>query len=81
MWHIRYRALDLRSNAKGTSNRPKLTLANVGGLLTGLNAEFDDLVGAMVTRRQVYARFLDAVNFPQGMPMQIRRRKWYCALR
>ncbi|MGL4466554.1 MAG: phage minor tail protein L [Plesiomonas shigelloides] len=59
-------ASGFEGNAKGTSNRPKLTLANVGGLLTGLNAEFDDLVGAVVTRRQVYARFLDAENFPQG---------------
>ncbi|MFZ1874360.1 MAG: phage minor tail protein L [Chania sp.] len=55
-------------NGQGTSNRPKLTVANISGLLTGLNEDFDDLVGAIVTRRQVPRRALDAVNFKQGNP-------------
>ncbi len=53
-------------NGQGTSNRPKLTVANINGLMTGLNEDFDDLVGGIVTRRQVMHRALDAVNFPEG---------------
>lgn len=53
-------------NGKGTSNRPSLTFSNIHGLITGLNQEFDDLVGAVVTRKQVYAKYLDAINFTSG---------------
>ncbi|MFH0259495.1 phage minor tail protein L [Vibrio barjaei] len=51
---------------RGTSSRPKLTLANINGLLTGLTLEFEELVGAIVTRRQMYLHHLDSVNFPEG---------------
>ncbi|WP_213993874.1 phage minor tail protein L [Sodalis sp. dw_96] len=50
----------------GTSNRPTLTLANISGLITGINQDYDDAVGAIVTRRQVYEQYLDAVNYPNG---------------
>jgi len=52
----------------GTSNRPTLTLANISGLITGINNDFDDAVGAIVTRRKVYQKHLDAVNFSNGNP-------------
>lgn len=52
--------------AQGTSNRPKLSVSNVYGLVTGLAVQFNQLIGATVTRRQVMARFLDAVNFVNG---------------
>lgn len=55
-------------NGKGTSNRPTLTFSNVFGTITGLNQSFDDLVGIQVTRKQVYAKYLDAVNFLSGNP-------------
>lgn len=51
-------------NAKGTSNRPSLALSNLFGLVTGLVDEFDDCLGAIVTRRQVYAHQLDPINQP-----------------
>lgn len=51
-------------SAKGTSNRPSLALSNLFGLVTGLVDEFDDCLGAVVTRRQVYANHLDPVNQP-----------------
>ncbi|WP_413730785.1 phage minor tail protein L [Sodalis sp. RH22] len=52
----------------GTSNRPTLTLANISGLITGINQDYDDAVGAIVTRRQVYEQYLDAVNYANGNP-------------
>lgn len=53
-------------NSRGASNRPSLVVANITGLMTGLNASYDDLVGARVSRKQVYAKHLDAINFPAG---------------
>lgn len=50
-------------SVKGTSNRPTLALSNLFGLVTGLVNEFDDCLGAVVCRRQVYANNLDPVNF------------------
>ncbi len=52
--------------AKGTSSRPALTFANLDGTITGLVADFNEMIGATVTRRQVYAKFLDAANFKNG---------------
>lgn len=52
----------------GVYSRPTLTVANVNGLITGINADFDDCLGATVTRRQVPVKALDAVNFPNGNP-------------
>ncbi|WP_025740852.1 phage minor tail protein L [Salinivibrio socompensis] len=55
-------------NGRGTSNRPKLSFANVSGLMTGLNATLDDMVGGIVTRRLIYAHHLDEANFLDGNP-------------
>lgn len=52
----------------GTSSRPKMTFANLDGLITGINNDFNDALGAIVTRRQVMEHSLDAVNFPNGNP-------------
>lgn len=56
------------STSQGVSNRPTLTVANVGGLITGLREDYDDLAGAILTRKRMYARFLDADNFIDGNP-------------
>ncbi|AHF77897.1 Minor tail protein L [Sodalis praecaptivus] len=61
-------ASGFEANGKGTSNRPTLTLANISGLITGINQDFDDAVGAIVTRREVYEQYLDAENFDNGNP-------------
>ena len=53
---------------EGASNRPKLAVSNVMGLVTGLAAEYEMLVGVKVTRRQVLSDFLDASNFQNGNP-------------
>lgn len=48
--------------------RPKLTVANVMGLVTAAAEEYNQLIGAQIRRRQTFARFLDAANFPNGNP-------------
>lgn len=46
---------------------PTLTVANVGGAITAMCLQFDDLVGAILTRRSTLTKYLDAVNFPGGV--------------
>lgn len=52
--------------SEGTYSRPTMKVANISGLITGINHDFDDALGAVVTRRQVLVKHLDAVNFPNG---------------
>lgn len=54
-------------STQGALPRPKLTVANVGGLLSAMVIKMDDLIGARVTRKRTFARYLDAVNFPGGV--------------
>ncbi|MBF7978135.1 MULTISPECIES: phage minor tail protein L [Rahnella] len=54
--------------SEGTYSRPVMKVANITGLVTGINSDFDDALGAVVTRRQVPVYHLDAVNFPGGNP-------------
>ncbi|VAF77165.1 phage minor tail protein L [Enterobacter hormaechei] len=56
------------SKNEGTYARPSMAVANVTGLLTGINHDFDDMLGVVITRRQVPVKYLDAVNFPNGNP-------------
>jgi lambda family phage minor tail protein L len=53
-------------SGQGASNRPTLTLMNLDGFVTALTVQFGQCLGAIVRRRQVYACFLDAVNFSEG---------------
>ncbi|MGC7561323.1 phage minor tail protein L [Pasteurella sp. PK-2025] len=55
-------------SGQGPSNRPKLTLANVNGLITGLVNRFEQCLGGIVRRWKVYVHYLDAVNFKEGNP-------------
>lgn len=57
-----------RSSSNTTLPRPKLRIANVGGLLSAEIAANDDLVGAKVIRRRTFAKYLDEINFPSGNP-------------
>lgn len=54
-------------NGKGALPRPKLRVANITGLIGALARELDDLVGAKVTRRRTFVKYLDAVNFAGGV--------------
>ncbi|MDO9755136.1 phage minor tail protein L, partial [Glaesserella parasuis] len=53
-----YPALEI--SGQGPSNRPTLTISNLYGIVTALAADFGQGIGAKVTRRLVYAQFLDA---------------------
>ncbi|MDP0193425.1 phage minor tail protein L, partial [Glaesserella parasuis] len=46
------------------------TISNLYGIVTALAADFGQGIGAKVTRRLVYAQFLDARNFPNGQNPQ-----------
>lgn len=51
---------------QGTLPRPKAVVANPNGLISSIVRSYNDLRGAKVTRKQVFAKHLDAVNFPGG---------------
>ena len=53
-------------SGNGQLPRPKLQVANVTGAITLLVLQYDDLLGAKVTRKRTLAKYLDAVNFPDG---------------
>lgn len=55
-----------QKNGQGVSNRPTMVVSDAFGLITGLVNSFEDLLGAVVTRRQVLAEFLDEINFVEG---------------
>lgn len=54
------------TKSEGTYSRPTMKVANITGLITGINHDFEDALGAVVTRRQVLVKHLDVVNFPNG---------------
>lgn len=49
---------------KGTVPRPTLRAQNVDGLIGASCDTYDDLIGATVTRKRTFAKYLDVVNFP-----------------
>lgn len=53
-------------NAQGTMPRPKIRCANIDGIFGALSRELEDLVGAKLTRKRTFVKYLDAVNFPGG---------------
>lgn len=57
-------------SAKGTLPRPKVKVANISGLIGAMVRSLDDLMGAKVTRRRTFVKYLDAVNFPGGVNPQ-----------
>lgn len=46
-------------STRGTLPRPTIRIANVTSLISAAVMEFDDLVGAKVTRRRTFAQYLD----------------------
>lgn len=62
-----YQALPIEAsgfewNGQGKLPRPKLRIANVGGLVGGLLIAYSDLLGATVTRTRTMAKFLDGMT-------------------
>jgi phage-related protein len=54
---------------KGSIPKPSLTVANVTSLLTSVIDSYDDLVGAKVTRKRTFAKYLDAYCYTGGFPV------------
>lgn len=54
-------------STSGPIPRPTIRVANVDGMVGGLIRLYQDLVGATVTRKRAFKKFLDAVNFPGGV--------------
>ncbi|MCL2874782.1 MAG: phage minor tail protein L [Betaproteobacteria bacterium] len=52
---------------KGQLPRPKVRVANIGGLFSAEARQHDDLIGCKVTRKRTFMRYLDAKNFPGGV--------------
>ncbi|KVM05960.1 phage minor tail protein L [Burkholderia ubonensis] len=65
-WPIRAAGFERTSDAR--QPMPTLTVGDVGGTISALCVVLGDLVGAKVFRRRTLARYLDAVNFPNGNP-------------
>jgi len=52
----------------GTLPRPTITASNIQGVLGSTARQYNDFAGCKLTRKRTFARFLDAVNFPNGNP-------------
>lgn len=50
----------------GKATHPKVVVSNVTGIMFSLNLQFRDLVGAKVTRKRTFARYLD--GYPDEDP-------------
>ena len=59
-------AAGFESSTTGALPHPNLTVSNLDGLMSGLVDSLYDLVGAIVTRKQVLVKYLDAANFSGG---------------
>lgn len=47
----------------GSIPRPKLIAGNYGGIIGNLSRDYNDIVGAKLTRVRTFARYLDASNY------------------
>lgn len=47
----------------GSIPRPKLTIANIGGIVGSLTRKYNDLVGAKLYRVRTFLKYLDGSNF------------------
>lgn len=54
-------------SGQGTLPRPRMKVSNVLSAITALLLQYEDLVGAKITRKRTLARYLDAVNFDGGV--------------
>lgn len=58
---------DMSTDGKGSIARPKITVSNINGFISALLLQNQQLNGATLIRRRVFARFIDAVNFPGSL--------------
>ncbi len=55
------------ARTSGQQPTPSLSVGNVDGSISFLCMAFEDMVGAVLTRRQTFGQYLDAVNFQINM--------------
>lgn len=60
---------NMSQDGKGTLPRPKITVSNIRGFISNILLEYDNLIGATITRTRVFARFVDASNFTSPPPV------------
>ena len=65
-WPVQVEGLEVSGD--GQSAQPKLSVANLNGVITALCMKFDDMVQAKVIIHDTFAHYLDARNFPGGNP-------------
>lgn len=51
----------------GKLPRPRMQIANTGGLISAMVLQYGDLLGAKLTRKRTLLKYLDAVNFTGGV--------------
>ena len=61
------KAKGFKNHSSGQMARPQLTASNVTGALGRVVAEFHDFIGAKFTRRRTFEKYLDPVNFANGI--------------
>jgi lambda family phage minor tail protein L len=54
--------------SQGTLPRPSIAVSNIGSVTTALMQQYNDFVGATVTRKRTYAQFLDGA--PGANPLE-----------
>ena len=54
-------------NAKGSMPRPRVRVANIDGMFSAEINQKDDLIGCKVIRKRTFVKYLDAVNFKNGV--------------
>jgi phage-related protein len=69
----RYSAMPIEAegfefSGKGAIPRPMLTVANITSILSSVINSYDDLVGARVTRKKTFAKYLDSYCYTNGYP-------------
>jgi lambda family phage minor tail protein L len=63
-WPIEATDFEMTSDAQQPT--PKLSVGNIDGSITAMCIYLDDLVGAQLTRRRTFGKYLDSLNFPDG---------------
>lgn len=61
-------ATGFEATGAGKLPRPSMRAANIGGSIGAYLRAMDDGLGAKITRKRTFGKYLDAVNFPGGNP-------------
>lgn len=54
-------------SGQGSFPTPTIRVGNVTGLISALTLRYDDLILSKLTRKRTFAKFLDPINFPEGV--------------